>query len=871
MDDICKAILEDALIGYWDLNLVTYNIQFSAAFKTMFGYADEELPHSLSVWQQLIVPEDLGSVLNNFIEHLQSQGKSPIQSEARYRHKNGTIIWVRCTGRVITWDNNKRPVRAFGVATDITHLKHNTVSPSASAATLPAGDKTRVGDWEFNLGTNKLYWSPVIKQIYEVPDDFEPVFDLKARKGTAFTKDEESRDKLNNAIKMALTTGQGYNLELKIVTSTGKEQWARIVGYTDFDQGVCKRMYGTLQDIDSPGALLQDLQISEQQFRSAFENATIGMALVSPLGKLIKVNQVLCDMLGYGPAELMTKDFQDITHPDDLDDDLALVGKVLNNEISSYHLNKRYFHKNGEIVWALLSVSLVRDNAGTPLHFVSQIENITLRRQAEFKLRDSEAKYRKIFENVQDVFYQTDINGILTEISPSIENYSGFKRDDIIGKPVIDFYYYPEDRTGFIENLKTLGSVHDYQIRLKTINDEVLYTSVNAHVLFDDDNNITGFEGSMRDIRERKKAHDALKERDALLTKLSEQIPGVIFQFQFFPDGRSNFPFVSKGMADLFEIDPDELKIDATPVFKRIHRDDIVDVYKSLIASYNNLSKWEHEFRVNMPDKSPIWVQGISKPDQLPDKSVIWYGYVTDVTEKKRKEQQLKSTYELVTEQNNRLLNFAYIISHNLRTHSGNFEILIDLMFDSKDETEKIEMMHLLKRASANLSETIMHLNDVVTIQTSISEHRSQLNLYSYIEKTIAILKVNYAKQKPKIHINVSPDLDIEYNAAYLESILFNFLSNAIKYGKPGRQTVINIDFYTENERGVLQIADNGLGIDLKKNKDKLFGMYKTFHNNKDAKGIGLFITKNQVDAMGGKIEVASEVDKGTTFKIYLS
>jgi signal transduction histidine kinase len=121
------------------------------------------------------------------------------------------------------------------------------------------------------------------------------------------------------------------------------------------------------------------------------------------------------------------------------------------------------------------------------------------------------------------------------------------------------------------------------------------------------------------------------------------------------------------------------------------------------------------------------------------------------------------------------------------------------------------------------------------------------------------------------VNNNVAPGLEIEYNPAYIESILFNFLSNAIKYGKPGRKTVINIDCSDHNGHLVLQIADNGLGMDLQKIGEDLFGMYKTFHRNSDAKGIGLFITKNQVEAMGGKIEVESEVDKGTTFKIYLT
>ncbi|OCC28252.1 Histidine kinase [Leptospira interrogans serovar Canicola] len=101
-----------------------------------------------------------------------------------------------------------------------------------------------------------------------------------------------------------------------------------------------------------------------------------------------------------------------------------------------------------------------------------------------------------------------------------------------------------------------------------------------------------------------------------------------------------------------------------------------------------------------------------------------------------------------------------------------------------------------------------------------------------------------------------------------MESILLNFLTNAVKYRHPDRVPEITLNAERQENRLILSIKDNGLGIDMKKYGDKLFGMYKTFHNNKDAKGIGLFITKNQVEAMGGKIEVESRLNNGTTFRI---
>ena len=123
--------------------------------------------------------------------------------------------------------------------------------------------------------------------------------------------------------------------------------------------------------------LIAQLRESEARFRGAFETAAIGMALVSLEGHWLDVNASLCEIVGYEREELLATDFQTITHPEDLDTDLSLLHQLLDGEIPSYRMEKRYFHKTGRLVWVLLSVSLVRGLGGQPVHFVSQIEDIT--------------------------------------------------------------------------------------------------------------------------------------------------------------------------------------------------------------------------------------------------------------------------------------------------------------------------------------------------------------------------------------------------------------------------------------------------------------------------------------------------------------
>jgi PAS domain S-box-containing protein len=150
---------------------------------------------------------------------------------------------------------------------------------------------------------------------------------------------------------------------------------------------------------------------SEERLRGAFEFAAIGMALVAPDGRWLRVNPSLCRIVGYSPEELLATTFQAITHPEDLDTDVEFVKRMLEGSIPHYQMEKRYFHKDGHVVWILLSVSLVRDADGRPLYFVSQIQDISARKEAETRLIESELRYRIITDLVPGFVYE----GILSD------------------------------------------------------------------------------------------------------------------------------------------------------------------------------------------------------------------------------------------------------------------------------------------------------------------------------------------------------------------------------------------------------------------------------------------------------------------------
>jgi PAS domain S-box-containing protein len=323
--------------------------------------------------------------------------------------------------------------------------------------------------------------------------------------------------------KQVLSTGKVIEFQQTLRNEQGHPQVYKVYKFPFSDLKLEGRMVGAIAfDITKSTLLRQELDKSEAQFKLAFEYSLIGMALINPDGRLKRVNRSLCQMLGYTEKEIKGLTVQDLTHPDDRAKTFAMLEDFASGKMEQVKYEKRYIHKNGSIIWVIIAATMLHDHNGLPLYYVSQIEDITKRKEIENDLVLSEKKYRTIFENVQDVFYQTDHQGLVIEISPSIEQYSGFSRSEIIGKPVSDFYFYAQDRERIMESLITNGYVIDFEVRLKTKDHELRYASVNARLIIEN-GSIVATEGSMRDVTTRKYQENALKALNSELTASNQQ------------------------------------------------------------------------------------------------------------------------------------------------------------------------------------------------------------------------------------------------------------------------------------------------------------------------------------------------------------
>lgn len=494
-----------------------------------------------------------------------------------------------------------------------------------------------------------------------------------------------------------------------------------------------------------------------------------------------------------------------------------------------------------------------------------------LLKEQETKLLKNELKFKTIFDQATIGFAIVDANsGVLVEANNKYCNMLGYTLEEI-KEMGIESLTHPDDVDNSLLNIKSLneGKITEYtsEKRCVTKSGKIIWINLTVSPLWETNEKPTTYIAFIKDITEKKEAEVLIEKSQARFKSLIDTIDGIVWEYDL---ETMSSTFISKKIEDILGYSVDDYS--GSPSFweDHIHPEDR-EFALALSAKVNkNYINHDYEYRMIKKNGKVIWIRDIMNFVFENGKPLISRGIMIDITIMKEAEKDLNNSLQLVTEQNKRLLNFSYIVSHNLRSHTSNIESIIYLIESAESEEERNEMMHLLKSVSNSLDETMKHLNEVVNINTNISLVTKPLDLGQYINKARDILSEQIALNEASFIINVPEDATINYNSAYLESILYNLISNAIRYRHPQRKPIVTLKLYKENDKDVIEISDNGIGIDLAKNSDKIFGMYKTFSSNSDARGIGLFITKNQIDAMGGIITVDSVINVGSTFKIYI-
>ncbi|MGQ7947655.1 PAS domain S-box protein [Flavobacterium sp. WC2509] len=643
---------------------------------------------------------------------------------------------------------------------------------------------------------------------------------------------------------------------------------------------------------------------SEMKFKTIFDQAPVGIALVkNDTGDFIEINNKFCDLIGYTEQEMKLKNYHSITHPKDLIVSESVTNELNNEKKADYNLKKRYITKTGKTVWANLIVSslyTVNENLNTN---IAIIEDITLQKQIQDDLRDSEKQFKSLFKNSPIPLWEVDLSLVknylndLNLINKDQTFVSGYFEDhpEVVNKcftlvKIIGVNYKClellniKSKQILASNLEqvldetTLKNFQNQLLAITQNNDQLAYDSkiknsngesIDIHFRW---NAIKGHEKTMdrmiistEDITFRKKHEKLIMASQEKVESLINTIDGIVWECSI---ETFSFTFVSKKVEEILGYTSEEWLSDPNFWQNHIHPEDKAWALEYCTTKSKDLANHDFEYRMICKDGSVIWMRDMVNVVFQNGKAVSLHGIMIDITKSKNIENDLNNSFSLVSKQNERLLNFSYIISHNLRSHTSNIASIVSLIKDAETEQEKKQLMDLLVSVSDLLNETMVHLNEVINIRTNINLATESLNLSECIDNVMKVFSKQILSKEVIITNLIPKDLVINYNPAYLESILYNLISNAIRFSHSERKPNIHLEWIPKKNKNILKISDNGIGIDLEKYGNKIFGLYKTFTNDKRSKGVGLFITKNQIEAMGGTITVQSEENQGTIFKI---
>lgn len=490
-------------------------------------------------------------------------------------------------------------------------------------------------------------------------------------------------------------------------------------------------------------------------------------------------------------------------------------------------------------------------------------------KQINAKLKESKEKYDIVAKATSDTIWDWKISEDNLTWNKGIKGIYGYDQNQI--GTTSKWWYdniHPEDSVKtsikFYSFLEQKTEKWQEQYRFKCADHTYKHVLDRGFIIKDENNNPIRMIGAIQDITKQKEEENRLKLLETVFTEARDSI--IITQAT--SDGYQipKIVFANPAFSKMSGYTHSEI-IGKSPIIFMGENSDAEGI-KKITQAIKNKSECFLEIILYKKDNSEYWVRLSFIPVYNLEQNLShWISIQRDITEEKKLEKEKEILIRELTRNNKDLKQFSYIISHNLRAPLSNLTGLLNLIDDIPIENEDLkEILNGFIVSTQLLNETVNDLSKVITIKNTITVKNEELEIQDVLKNILIQLHLRIEIIKPKINIDYGNVSKINTNKVYIESILHNLLTNSLKYKSKNRDLVIDISFSEINHIIIIHFKDNGIGIDLEKHKNKIFGLYQRFHNLPDSKGLGLFLVKSQIETMGGTISILSEVEKGTEF-----
>lgn len=827
-------------------------VSVNAASERILGYTPSELIGTKFI--DLVSPEDIEFTANAVTKIL--SGTKVVDFENRYVHKNGNTISLLWS---VNWDKNLG--LAFCIAKDITEKKRlekafeierNQFYDVFLKAPTSIGI-VKGADHVFEM-VNPLYLELIGKKdiigkkvadvLPEVIDQgFISVLDHVYTSGEPYA-DSEVFVKVDSNNDGVLS-----DVYINFIFHPHRNSDGHIIGIFFF-----------INDITEQVLSRKLIEKSEKQYRQIVETAQEGIWLIDENAKTTFVNKKMCEILEYSEDEIMGK--QHFLFMAD-DEKHKILDALERRKLGiAEKLELTFISKSGRNIVTQVSANPIFDEIGNFKGSLGMLSDITEKK------------------HLQDLLEKTNRLARIGSWEIDVENGTVFWSDITREIREADADFVPDLSTGIsyfaegaskemitqrVQQCRDFGIPWDEELQFTTFKGNLRWVRTIGEAAFN--NGIcTKIYGSFQDITEKKNAVERILRSEAKLNAAQHIAQVGSWELDLITNQHTWSEEFHRILGIHYDVEP---SIEA--FISNVHKDDVDRLMIDFENAFADMEDSSLTFRFV---KSNGEIGYASSEWQFEydthGKAIYIHGILRDLTKEKKAETERLNMINDIVQRNKDLEQFSYIISHNLRSPVAN---IIGLTEELRDDSHDAETKEILQQAISSdvkrLEEVIADLNTILQTKREITERTETVNLLDLVQNIK--LSINDLIQNQDVHIVTEMMQISEINTikSYIQSIFYNLISNSIKYRKPDNLLLINIaSFVDQNNKLQIIFKDNGIGIDLDRNSEHIFGLYKRFHRGTEGKGMGLYMVKTQVETLGGKISVKSEVNAGTEFMI---
>lgn len=739
-----------------------------------------------------------------------------------------------------------------------------------------ASETARIGSWEMNLVNHEedgMYWSPIIKEILELEENYDPYFSkgLELHLG-------DSKVRAKTAMDALMQKGIEFDLELLFKTGKGNQRWIRCIGKSKTINTNLTKIYGSFQDIHERKKSMIALVESETKFRTILEAEPDCIKLVSPNGNLLMMNAAGFDMIEADhEEEVLGKSLLElVVLPEHRNAFAGLAKRVFSGESGALVFEIQGL--KGTRRWLETHAVPMKNGQGKITTLLGITRDITERKKTEESLKHSEETNRLIMNSALDAIVCIDIKGNVIFWNPQAHEIFGWTEEEMMGNSLSN-YIIPENfrvmqKQGMDHYILTAeGNTLNKLLELTAVNKKGEYFPVELTVIPIKQGNEEFYCTFIRDITQRKNAAQKILLANERFEKVTEATNDVIWDWDII----NNTLYRSKAVESFFGKNAIQYLSGIDFSHDSFHPNDIPEIKSSLEKAITDplCMRWELEYRIYTSDNALVYVmdQGvIIRNDE--GKAIRMVGAMTDITNQKAMTIQLselnqelqKYTQEL-EHSNEELEQFAFVASHDLQEPLRMITSFMDLLQrkygDSIDEKGH-QYIHFATDGAKRMKQIILDLLEYSRTNKP-TEGKEEVDLNEILLDFKQLRRKLITEKKAVINADKLPVLKT-YKAAVAQ-VLHCIIDNALKYTSENKTPKIVINVVENKKEWLFSITDNGIGIDPQF-YDKIFVIFQRLHNKDkySGTGIGLSIAKRHVEFLGGQLWLEAAEGTGTVF-----